>query len=582
MKGNNVILVKHAVNQKGFIMENKWFSVKNKLILFTLLLSLVPILLIAYFANGTVRTTTEKDYLDSSLREINKVDHAISLYFQSIEENVRLLATDPRVRSADSSITSYKDIRGRNPIEMTPSNNGEKEQEIFGVLSHFGETHPNAMNVYIGTADGGYVQYPEGPTHPGYDPRKRPWYLTAVKKPAEVQLTNAYVATGIKEKIISNVVTIQNGDNQIGVLGMDVSLKGLTRLIKDIKIGDNGYVILTQSDGTIIAHPKKTEMNFRPLSDLKIPELDIKHEGSFEAKVDGKQYVFNTVASDNYGWKYIAVTEKSELLATADQIEQAFLIIGVLVVVAAIVVAVFISLRIMNKINKMANEMRRYEKLKTVSEIAASISHEVRNPLTVIKGFLQLLKEPYHTEEEKNRYLKISLEELERAEVIITDYLTFAKPSLENIEVLELAKELDYILKVVNPFANMHNVHIEVNKEENISIAAEAEKLHQCLINLLKNGIESMPEGGKITIDLKEFNSNALISIRDTGVGMNEEQIDRLGTPFYTTKDKGTGLGTMVVYSIVKAMHGKIKVESEIKKGTCFTITIPTVKKDPT
>ncbi|WP_144450481.1 ATP-binding protein [Halalkalibacter nanhaiisediminis] len=223
----------------------------------------------------------------------------------------------------------------------------------------------------------------------------------------------------------------------------------------------------------------------------------------------------------------------------------------------------------------LAKELRRLEKLKTVSEIAASISHEVRNPLTVTKGFIQLMRDPDLTEKQKELYINFSLEELDRAERTITDYLTFAKPSLHNIEILDVNKEIDYIIKVVNPFALLNNVHIDVQKDDDLSIVGEGEKLHQCLINIIKNGIESMPEGGKMSIHLKEKNGKAAISIRDTGVGMNEEQIERLGTPFYTTKDKGTGLGTMVVYSIIKAMRGDIKVESEVGKGTCFILSFP-------
>lgn len=224
----------------------------------------------------------------------------------------------------------------------------------------------------------------------------------------------------------------------------------------------------------------------------------------------------------------------------------------------------------------LSNEIRRLEKLQAVSDIAASISHEVRNPLTVTKGFLQLLREPDLTEEKKNTYIKYSLEELERAEHIITDYLTFAKPSLENIELLEVDKELDYIIKVVNPYATMNNVHIEVNKKNYVYVTGEAEKLHQCLLNIIKNAIESIEQDGEITITLDERHGVAIILIKDTGVGMSTEQVKRLGTPYFSTKDKGTGLGTMVVFGIIKAMNGEIKVESEVGKGTCFTITIPT------
>lgn len=223
----------------------------------------------------------------------------------------------------------------------------------------------------------------------------------------------------------------------------------------------------------------------------------------------------------------------------------------------------------------LEDELSKLEKLKTVSELAASISHEVRNPLTVTKGFLQLLKDPDLTDEQKTGYIDIAVDALDQAESTITDYLTFAKPSLENIKILDLHKELIYIENFIDPYAAMNNVQIEMQLQEDIYIAGEDQKLHQCLINVVKNGIESMPQGGKLLIELRRAVDNVTITVTDTGIGMDEEQLERLGSPFFTTKDIGTGLGTMVAYSIIKTMRGKVVVKSEIGKGTSFSIFLP-------
>ncbi|MCI2256890.1 ATP-binding protein [Domibacillus sp. PGB-M46] len=227
----------------------------------------------------------------------------------------------------------------------------------------------------------------------------------------------------------------------------------------------------------------------------------------------------------------------------------------------------------------LSREVLKLEKLRTVSELAASISHEVRNPLTVTKGFVQLLREPGLSDEEKNRYAETALEALDKAEATITEYLTFAKPSLEDVKILDLHQEIIHMRNFVDSYAAMNSVEIEMNLTANIYIAGEDKKLHQCLINVIKNGIEAMPGGGKLRIDLCHIASNAIVTITDTGIGMNKAQLDRLGNPFFTTKDIGTGLGTMVVYSIVKTMGGRIKVDSEVGKGTRFTIFFPTVEQ---
>ncbi|WP_082220505.1 ATP-binding protein [Domibacillus robiginosus] len=229
----------------------------------------------------------------------------------------------------------------------------------------------------------------------------------------------------------------------------------------------------------------------------------------------------------------------------------------------------------------LSKEILKLEKLRTVSELAASISHEVRNPLTVTKGFVQLLREPDLSDEEKGLYAETALEALDKAEATITEYLTFAKPSLENVKILDLHQEIIHMGNFVDSYAAMNSVEIEMNLSADIHIAGEDKKVHQCLINVIKNGIEAMPNGGTLRIDLCRASNNAIVTITDTGIGMNKEQIERLGNPFFTTKDIGTGLGTMVVYSIVKAMGGKIKVDSEVGKGTRFTILFPAVEHTP-
>lgn len=169
--------------------------------------------------------------------------------------------------------------------------------------------------------------------------------------------------------------------------------------------------------------------------------------------------------------------------------------------------------------------------------------------------------------------------ELDRAEHIITDYLNFAKPSMQNAELLELNRELEYIVQVIQPYASMGNigVHTIKNNEKDIYILGQGKKFHQSLINIIKNGIEAMEQGGDLTIRLTEKDDKAVIVIQDTGKGMSAEQIRMLGTPFYTTKEQGTGLGMMVSFSIIKAMEGECEVESTPGRGTCFTITFPAI-----
>jgi two-component system, sporulation sensor kinase B len=235
-------------------------------------------------------------------------------------------------------------------------------------------------------------------------------------------------------------------------------------------------------------------------------------------------------------------------------------------------------LEVFHKNSRLRDEIMKSEKIKIVSEIAASVAHEVRNPLTSVRGFIQLMGKDELSKENRQYYQKICLEELDRAQQIISDYLTFAKPEPEKIEVIDIKSEIDYITNVLISYANYQNVQIlKQLPEEQLLVVGDKYKLRQALMNIGKNGIEAMPEGGLLTFIVHKMNQFAMISIVDTGIGMTKDQINRLGTPYYSTKEKGTGLGTMVSFSIIREMQGKVEVKSEQGKGTTHIISLDLV-----
>ncbi|NNU84669.1 two-component sensor histidine kinase [Geobacillus sp. BMUD] len=217
----------------------------------------------------------------------------------------------------------------------------------------------------------------------------------------------------------------------------------------------------------------------------------------------------------------------------------------------------------------------RAEKMEAVTHLAASISHEIRNPLTAARGFIQLIEEQPLAADKRRQYARIAIEELDRAEAIITDYLTFAKPAPETPEKLNVKLEIERVIDILRPLANMSCVNIQATLAP-FSVIGEREKFRQCLLNVMKNAIEAMPNGGTLQVFVSIDSGRVLIRIADTGIVMTKEQLDRLGEPYFTTKGaKGTGLGMMVVYRIVESMNGTILIESEVHKGTTVSIYLP-------
>ncbi|SDG04659.1 Signal transduction histidine kinase [Fontibacillus panacisegetis] len=220
------------------------------------------------------------------------------------------------------------------------------------------------------------------------------------------------------------------------------------------------------------------------------------------------------------------------------------------------------------------NELQRSERMEIISELAASVAHEVRNPLQVTRGFIQLLLERQPSEKV---YLNMAMHELDRASEIITDYLTFAKPEAGVITNLNILDEFIHIEGILIPMANMQGGEISVHIPNDIYIRGNSSKFKQAFINIIKNSIESLQGEGEIQIWAYEEGEKVHIHIKDNGEGMEAEVLARLGEPYFTNKTKGTGLGLMVTLRIIEVMEGSIKFASEKGIGTEVIIQFPKV-----
>lgn len=222
--------------------------------------------------------------------------------------------------------------------------------------------------------------------------------------------------------------------------------------------------------------------------------------------------------------------------------------------------------------NLMKDEIRRSEKQHTLGELAASIAHEVRNPLTVVKGFLQLME---GEDERHKHYYPLILSELGRAENIISDYLNFAKPEFKKIETFPLPLLVMELSILLNPYALKEGISLTHTIESDAVLTTDRNQLKQALINILKNAVEATPKEGRVTIKLIEEDDAVKIIVRDTGKGMTKEQLARVGSLFFSTKEQGTGLGTMVSTRIIESMGGRVDYASKLGKGTKVSVTLP-------
>lgn len=228
---------------------------------------------------------------------------------------------------------------------------------------------------------------------------------------------------------------------------------------------------------------------------------------------------------------------------------------------------------------ELEERVRKSDTLHVVGELAAGIAHEIRNPMTALKGFIQLLKG--NIEGEYSLYFNVITSELKRIESIITEFLILAKPQAivyEEKNVVQIVKDT---MDLLHAQANLGNVQMHLNVMDEIPlIYCEQNQLKQVFINILKNAIEVMPRKGNVYVSIqRKGEEHIVISLRDEGCGMAEDKLKRLGEPFYTTKERGTGLGLMVSYKIIEEHQGTIEVESEEGVGTVFHLTLPLRQK---
>lgn len=224
----------------------------------------------------------------------------------------------------------------------------------------------------------------------------------------------------------------------------------------------------------------------------------------------------------------------------------------------------------------LEERLAHHDSLLSVGQLAASIAHEIRNPLTTLKGFTQLLK--VSAENTTLRYLNVIDDEISRMEVILNEMLILSKPSTDNKSLISLKSVLTDMIFLIRPKAKLSGVSVECVDETTCKglIHGNEVKLKQVILNLFKNSIEAMMSGGKLSITITQnFENQLVVTISDTGIGMSRPHLEQIFTPFYTTREEGTGLGLPFVMKTVNDHGATIQVESELGEGTTFVLTFP-------
>ncbi len=245
-------------------------------------------------------------------------------------------------------------------------------------------------------------------------------------------------------------------------------------------------------------------------------------------------------------------------------------------------IGAYVIFKDVTNLRSLEEQVQRSDRLSMIGQIAAGTAHEIRNPLTSIKGFLQVLKKTLqgHGLHREFEYTKIMLDEIDRINNLVSEFLLLSKPKDNKYSPVNISACIRDILPIINNEAILHNVIVQYEAEEELPlVVADRELLKQVYINVSKNGIEAMSEGGTLTITerLDEAKQFIHVDIHDTGPGIPSYVVDKIFDPFFTTKENGTGLGLAVCQRIIHDAGGQLRVSSK-GYGTTFTISIPYVR----
>lgn len=229
-----------------------------------------------------------------------------------------------------------------------------------------------------------------------------------------------------------------------------------------------------------------------------------------------------------------------------------------------------------NELRENRDKLLRYERLSAVGNVAARITHEIRNPLVAIGGFARRILKKDQDGELNRNYVKIIVEEIDRLENTLTDILYFAKPAAPRCNTVDFNKTMKNTLEVLGLEVEKSNISVEEHLDPNLPLLwLDENQIRRVVINLIRNAIQAMPEGGTITVSTINEHQWVRVEIADTGVGISDEDMNKLFDAFFTSKSTGSGLGLTVSAQIINNHGGTIEVQKRKPKGTIFIIKLP-------
>lgn len=497
-------------------------------------------------------------------------------YFQAHYES-KAMEKRERLHQAASSLNIYLNgrIMALSVIASEINAQGLEKEKIRPILQR-AVSNLGVFNIAVFTLDGTLVIDAQG-GHPTQTSDYGRSFVMA--KNGQAAVSNRLEMDGVLSTYFSIRVPIFGESNEVvAVLAAGIPIRELTRVI-DLE-AKHMRLFVIDSDGNLLYHPEYGRIDAEKASyTALVRDIYLRSSGMSTqvSTLDGelKNYFYSSV--DNSCWRIVlsvpvAVMNKKVFEASLPNITMLLLLL-------ACCYAAYSVLRLSRRYNSQMESLK-MERMTAVNQLAAGIAHEIRNPLTSIKGFIQLMT-IRQDRPAPSHHLEIIMDEIKRIEQLINEFRLLAKP-VKSPEYISLRLDVivgDVVL-LMESQALGKNILLAYAASDQCLILGDEAQLKQIFINLIRNAIDAVPEGGEIAVTVMAKENTAFVAVEDNGVGIPEALIKKLGTPFFTTKDTGTGLGLSVCFSIIEQHGGRITIASTVGRGSVFTVELPLEKVD--
>ena len=331
-------------------------SIRSKLIFLSIILVLAAVIPTSLTVNFLIKKSVRHKHQENVKQQVTVVDRLFAVFFDELDANLTALTRHPAVVRANNSLTTYMGAQGG-----IPQTDGI-EGEIYKYFDNYGAHHPGTLYVYLGTKDGGYIQWPSSQMPKNYDPRKREWFTMGMANRGEIKRTDPYADFFNGRLLISTIRTF-NADTQsnYGVVGVDVSSERLANIVKNIHVGETGYLVIVHKSGVILADPKNPAHNRKRVQEVKIKGFEQilkSRETEFLTHINEKEYQVNSYKFKTSDWIVAAFVETRELTQMGRSIQQTVVGVTLLVVLVIALLVFVLSGKAMKPVHQMVEGLK--------------------------------------------------------------------------------------------------------------------------------------------------------------------------------------------------------------------------------